>query len=63
MIEALDLLLKDLMETNILLLEKLLSRFFQYLMRIGHGKEKINSRGKIEIPCSFIIPSIDEKIP
>ncbi|KAG5575728.1 hypothetical protein H5410_055862 [Solanum commersonii] len=110
MIEALDFLLKDLMETNILFggkiivfsgdfrqtlpvirggkredfvsasllcsniwneLEKLQLfkdmrakidlAFCQYLMRIGHGKEKINSQGKIEIPRSFIIPFTDEK--
>ncbi|KAG5598902.1 hypothetical protein H5410_030272 [Solanum commersonii] len=35
--------------------------FCHYLMRIGHGKEKINSQGKIEIPRSFIIHFTDEK--
>lgn len=109
MIEVLDILLKDLMNTNILFggkvvvfggdfrqtlpivrsgkkedficesllysdiwnhLEKLCSTenmrakqdpaFFEYLRRIGNGKEKTNSYDRVEIPHNFIIPFTNE---
>ncbi|KAG5579237.1 hypothetical protein H5410_049864 [Solanum commersonii] len=69
MVEAFDLLLRDLMETNtlfggkivVLVLSKNMRatkdpEFCEYLMRIGDGKEKTNDHGKIEIPHSLIIP-------
>ncbi|XP_016488550.1 uncharacterized protein LOC107808529 [Nicotiana tabacum] len=72
MIETFDLLLKDLLNTNVLFGGKVVvfgenmraktdPAFSEYLMRIGNGKEPLTSENKIEIPKSFIVPYTTER--
>ncbi|XP_070015297.1 uncharacterized protein LOC142174456 [Nicotiana tabacum] len=71
MIETFDLLLKDLLNTNVIFGGKVVvfenmhaktnPTFCEYLMRIGNRKELLTSENKIEISNSFIVPYTTEQ--